>query len=227
MNPAIAGSRNYYDWLFRTLSPLLGRKVLEIGPGWGQMHDLISASGRDYWAVDTDRGVIDALRSRNPARADRFIHGDITTTAVRERLAPGSVDTLLLMNVLEHVEDDVSFLRALKTGFPDCRLVMQLPALPALYGRLDKEAGHYRRYTRATAKMTLASSGYAAEQIFYFNFVGALTWLASSRLAGFSLNSGGTGRAIRFNDRFIIPVSFLLEPFTRRLAGQSVIAVAR
>lgn len=227
MNPEIAGSRNYYAWLFRTLAPRLGRKVLEIGPGWGQMGALIAASGRDYRAVDTDPGIIENLRRGAPAAAGRFVCGDITAPGTAALFPAGSVDTLLLMNVLEHIKDDVSFLSSLKSRFPGCRLVLQLPALPALYGKLDEEAGHYRRYTAGGARAALLAAGYLPEEVFYFNFIGALTWFASSRLAGFRLNSGGTGRAIRFNDKFIIPVSFLLEPLTRRLAGQSVIAVAR
>lgn len=227
MSQEIAGSRNYYDWLFRTLAPRLGRKVLEIGPGWGRMGELIAASGRDYRAVDTDPGIIENLRRGAPEATGRFICADITAAETAALFPAGSVDTLLLMNVLEHIEDDVSFLKSLKASFPGCRLVLQLPALPALYGKMDEEAGHYRRYTARGARAVLMDAGYLPDEVFYFNFIGALTWFVSSRLAGFRLNSGGTGRAIRFNDKFIIPVSFLLEPFTRRLAGQSIIAVAR
>jgi len=227
MHPAIAGSGNYYAWLFRTLAPRLGQRVLEIGPGWGQMQALITASGRTYRAVDTDPGVIENLIEKNPAPPGSFICGDITEAETAALFPPGSVDTLLLMNVLEHVENDTAFLAKLRALFPGCRLVLQVPAFPALYGRMDKEAGHYRRYTAGSAAAALKAAGYAAQEIFYFNFVGAVTWFVSSRLAGFTLNSGETGRAIRFNDRFIVPLSFLVEPLTRRLAGQSVIAVAR
>ena len=225
MSPALAGARNYYRWLYRLLAPRLGQKVLEIGPGRGQMAGLLTAGGRDYWAADTDAGVIENLKAAYPAAAARFICGDITSAEAAARVAPGGIDTILMMNILEHVEDDVAFLKTLRQRFPGCRGVLQLPALPALYGRMDREAGHYRRYTAAGARRALLAAGYRPEEVFYFNFIGAITWFISSRIAGFSLQSGAAGRCIGLNDRFIIPLSFIFEPFTRKLAGQSVIAV--
>jgi len=191
------------------------------------MAELITAGDREYWAADIDGGVIEGLKKKYPAAAARFVCGDITSARAAAAIPPGGVDTILMMNILEHVEDDAAFLRDLRARFPGCRIVLQLPALPALYGRLDREAGHYRRYTAASAKAALLAAGYSPETIFYFNFIGAVTWFISSRIADFSLKSGAVGRFIRLNDRFIIPLSFLLEPFTRKLAGQSVIVVGR
>ena len=227
MNPAIAGARNYYRWLYRVLRPRLGAKILEIGPGWGQMAELLVADGREYRAVDTDAGVIENLRKKDPGAAENFICGDITAAETAGKVPPGGADTVLLMNVLEHVQDDAAFLRKIRARFPGCRVVLQLPALPALYGRMDREAGHFRRYTAESAKAALLAAGYVPEEVFYFNFIGAITWFFSSRVANLPLGTEGTGRFITLNDRFVIPLSFIFEPFTRKVAGQSVIAVGR
>lgn len=227
MSPGIREARNYYRWLFREIGPRLGRNVLEIGPGWGQMLESVSASGRGYWAVDSDAGVIESLKTSYPACAHRLFHGDIAAPGTAALLRGAGVDTVLMMNILEHVERDSDFLSSIRTSFAGARLVIQVPAMPALYGRLDREAGHYRRYTRASLVKTLEKAGYAAEECFYFNFLGALTWFLAARLAQAELGSRSTGRMIALNDRLLIPVSPLLEPLTRNFLGQSLIAVAR
>lgn len=227
MAPAIADAGNYYRWVFSAVERFLGRAVLEIGPGWGRMVSLVEASGRSYRAVDIDEQVIRDLKARFPRKEERFTLGDISSRGTAEKLAGAGIDTILMMNVLEHVEHDGAFLRGLKTNFPGCRVVLQLPALPALYGRLDRDAGHFRRYTARSARAALEAAGYAPEEIFYFNFLGAITWFLASRVAGFSLDSNAVNNAVNFNDRFLVPISLALDPLTRRLAGQSVIAVAR
>lgn len=227
MSPGIREARNYYEWLFRVIGPRLGRNVLEIGPGWGQMLENVSSSGRGYWAVDNDEGVIARLKASYPAAASRLFHGDITSPDTAALFRGAGLDTVLMMNILEHVENDSDLLRSIRASFTGARLVLQVPAMPALYGRMDKEAGHCRRYTRASLLETLEKAGYAAEECFYFNSLGALTWFLAGNLARTALDSPSTGRMIAFNDRVLVPLSPFFEPFTRNFLGQSLIAVAR
>ena len=54
----------------------------------------------------------------------------------------------MLSNVLEHIEDDAAAVRRFRSVLPEGgRLVILVPALPALYGSIDEAIGHFRRYT--------------------------------------------------------------------------------
>jgi SAM-dependent methyltransferase len=226
MSSAMEDARNYSDWLFSALRPHLGREVLEIGPGYGGVARLVLDAGLGYRAIDSDAAVIENLRPRLKVPAERLSVGDVTKPEWNERFRAAGVDTILLNNVLEHVEDDRGFLRAAARCAPGGRLVIFVPAMQVLYGTFDSQAGHYRRYERAGLRFTLTEAGLRVRTLSYFNAVGAASWLVSARILKLPLNSSGTNRSILLYDRFVIPAARFLDPVLRVFAGQSLIATA-
>jgi len=218
-------ANRYYDWIYAALRPFLGKSVLEIGPGFGGIASRIITEGKEYHALDTDEGVIEHLRSTIPASRDRLHVGDIASPEWASYFKKSGIDTLLTINVLEHVADDAKFFsdaaRCLESG----RLITLVPAMPGLYGSLDEEAGHYRRYDPAALKCLLAQDGLTLTHLSYFNSLGALSWFLSARILRLRLNSEKTNRSVAFYDRFAIPISRRLDPFLISLGGQSLIAV--
>ncbi len=80
-----------------------------------------------------------------------------------------SVDALLLLDVLEHIEDDVGFLRAIGDGFPNSRaLIVTVPARAELWSNYDTHYGHFRRYDRPTLATTLEAGGFTLRHQRYF-----------------------------------------------------------
>jgi SAM-dependent methyltransferase len=73
----------------------------------------------------------------------------------------GRFDLVLLLDVLEHVEDDRAFLASLleESLAPGGRVLLSVPAWPCLYGRQDRTLGHLRRYTRSRCRELLRAAG--------------------------------------------------------------------
>src|SRR5581483_8542917 len=157
MAPAMEEAQNYQDWVYQAVRPHLGKKILELGPGFGGIASRALADGKDYFAIDIDSEVIRRLRERLSLGKERLIHGDFTEWAGRMRVA--GIDTVLMINVLEHVQDDVGIVKTAARAAPGGRLVAMVPAHPFLFGSLDREAGHFRRYSRKHLLQVLEKAG--------------------------------------------------------------------
>jgi SAM-dependent methyltransferase len=226
LTPAMADVQKYFDWIYAQIAPHLGRRVLEVGPGFGNLAERIVASGRDYFSIDLDQEVIRLVASRLRLPLDRCKVGDITEQALDETVLRWSPDTLVSMNVLEHVKEDRAHLKALFRFSSLRKMILFVPALPILYGTFDRQAGHFRRYLKNELQMMLEELGASNIQIHYFNFVGALAWWVSGRFFHCRLNSERTNHSVVFYDRWVIPLARLIDPVFRRLGGQSLIAFA-
>ena len=219
-------AKNYYDWVYRELRPHFGGSILEIGPGYGSIARRILNDRREYYAIDTNAEVISRLQSCLPVAQEHLAVGDLSQPEWPTRFKRSGVDTLLSINVLEHVAEDERLLRSIVRCAPGGRLVIMVPAMPVLYGSFDKQAGHFRRYTRATLRALVTQSGARIRHLSYFNAVGAAAWFISARLLQMPLNSKGTNSSISFYDRSLIPLIRWADPLLRGLAGQSLIAAA-
>jgi SAM-dependent methyltransferase len=82
----------------------------------------------------------------------------------------GPFELIAAFDVIEHVEQDVEALAALRTRLgPNGRLLMTVPACPWLWSAHDEHNHHFRRYTRAHLATCLRNAGYEIERISYFN----------------------------------------------------------
>jgi hypothetical protein len=99
-----------------------------------------------------------------------------------------------------------------------------IPALPSLYGTLDKAFDHFRRYTKSSLAGKLKEAGFRVEYLRYMNFPGILSWFLAGRVF-----KKKTIRPleVRVYDRWVIPCARLLERYWEPPAGQSIIAVGR
>lgn len=226
MSEAIQGVARYYDWVYNQLRPFFGEHILEIGPGFGNMAERIIREGRSYFAIDRDAGVIENLKTIYPMAADHFWIGDLTNPQMTERIAAERPDTILSMNVIEHVEDDIGHLSRLRDLLPGGRLILFVPAMPFLYGSLDRAVGHFRRYTLRSLRSALQNAGFKPMHLMYFNAVGACSWFLSARILKLEPDSGGTKRSILLYDHWVIPFARVMDSFLNPFFGQSLIAVA-
>lgn len=230
MSPELADAKNYYRWVFDRIAPYLGDRILDIGGGYGSHLDPIVRSGRRVLSVDHSPEATEWMESRFGDQSGfETLCADFDAEETRRELLARDFDTIVCLNVLEHIEDDLAALKGMgailgKGG----TLVLQIPAHPRLYGRLDSLAGHYRRYTASGMEKLLTAAGFDNLRIEYFNRFGVLPWLINGRLfKPKRMDTEGVGLQVRIFDHYLVPVARLVDAVLRLPFGQSLIAIAR
>jgi hypothetical protein len=134
-------------------------------------------------------------------------------------------DTYVLVNVLEHIEDDVAVLRDMFDRLADNgAVVLFVPAFPALFSDFDRRIGHRRRSTRKSMRRVLEQAGFTVELVRHVNLPGACLWWLGVRTLGLE---PGASRATRIFDRLVVPWVQRLEARVPPPFGQSILAVGR
>jgi len=220
---AVAEADNYYRWIIDAFSGHIGPRTVEAGAGIGTVSELILRSGRveDLLLVEPASNNVPALTKRfgGDPRV-RVHHGYLEDLA-----ATLQADTIIAVNVLEHVEKDQEFLRSANSGLvPGGKLLILVPAVPAIFGSLDRAFDHYRRYTRSVLKSAVLGAGFEIEELHYLNGLGVAAWFVAGRV----LNRTTLGRSqVRFYDRWVIPWLSRVEKVIRPPIGQSLFLIAR
>jgi SAM-dependent methyltransferase len=220
---ALAGARNYYRWIVRRFSPFLGQRVVEVGAGIGTFaeHLLDSAPEIDLTLVEPAANNYPHLRARFADRPHvRIRHGYLEDAG-----EPESADSIVAVNVMEHVRDDAAFVEAAhRLLAPGGHLLLFVPAVPAIYGSLDRAFEHFRRYTRPVLAERLRGAGLEPLRVQYTNLPGVAAWWLSGKVLRRRTVSA---RDARLYDRWVIPWVQALERVWTPPVGQSLIAVAR
>ena len=219
----MAEAHNYYDWIVDSFAPALGSTIIEVGAGIGTVSRLLlnRASPDKLLLVEPAANNIPALEQRFHGESRVRIH-----QGYLEGLKASAVaDTLVAVNVLEHVERDAEFLRAAYDALTDEGAILLLvPAVPAIYGSLDRAFDHYRRYTRSGLNKSLIAAGFRIEKLHYLNFTGVAAWFVAGRI----MRRTTLGRQqVRFYDRWVIPWLRRVESILPPPLGQSLLAIAR
>jgi SAM-dependent methyltransferase len=216
----LRGARNYRRWLVGLVSAYLGDHPIEIGSGIGDYAAELAPGRVSYTATEPDP-------DRHALLADRFV-GD-PVVRVRQLGLPagetGDHSALVMLNVLEHIEDDVAALRS-AAGLvrPGGAVVVFVPAFNAAMSRFDRMIGHHRRYTRRTLAGALTAAGLPIERLQYVNSVGLVSWFLLMRCARMIPKDTA---ALRCYDATVIRTVAWVERYVRPPFGQSVLAVAR
>jgi hypothetical protein len=105
--------------------------------------------------------------------------------------------------------------------------MISVPAMMSLYNDLDHLAGHHRRYSIKDFRRILSDLPVNVEKLCYFNPIGGLGWWINRFRRHTSLNSDAVNGQIEVFEKYVLPVSRILDPLTRRFFGQSLICIAR
>lgn len=199
----------------------MGRRVLEIGAGVGTMSAfLMNGAAERVVLTDTDPDYLERLRARF-ASYPHVAVARLRLPTFEDALAREGFDTIICLNVLEHVRDDMlslgTMLRLLQ---PHGRLVLLVPSLPAIYGKLDRALGHFRRYTPGELRRKYTAAGFVTRHLEYFNLAGIPGWWFTGRVLKRDLIPTAS---LRWYDA-LVPL-FRLERFLPWRVGQSLIAV--
>ncbi len=218
---AMAEARNYCHWIMRYFAPYLGERVVEIGAGTGTFSELLLSSERTVGLAlfEAARNLFPLLRQRFADRNVRLHGGAFDPLALD---APA--DSIVLVNVLEHILDDAALLSQVHQSLrPGGSLLLFVPALTWNYGSLDKAFEHHRRYSKGGLVKKLRAAGFRVEQARYVNIIGIASWF----FAGKVLRQTTLRPAqVRWYDRWVVPWSFKLEQICEPPLGQSLLVVA-
>ena len=212
----------YRQWEYDLVAPFLGRSVLEVGSGMGYFGEKLVESGRDRVVLsDTDERCLEHLRATYGERDDV----EVAVVSLPGAIEIGEpVDSVVAMNVLEHIEDDAQALRDVAAVVrPGGRIILWVPAYMQLYGDFDRKIGHFRRYTPATIRDAVERAGLRTRHVRPVNFLGGIAWWIAVR-------RGRAGRPdprlVWIYDNVVVPVSRTIERAARPPFGQSVLCVA-
>ncbi|HEY0787298.1 MAG TPA: bifunctional glycosyltransferase/class I SAM-dependent methyltransferase, partial [Thermoanaerobaculia bacterium] len=179
----MATLKNYHRWIWDRIRPHVGTRVLEVGAGTGTMTRFLY--GRELVvAAEKETVYLDRLKNafrRRPGIAVEAV--DIDQLPDSGRLASYRLDTVLLVNVLEHVKDDAGALRKIHGLLePGGRVIIYVPGGSALYGMLDRGVGHERRYDREPLAQLVRDAGFELVDIGWQNRAGKLGWWFNSQV---------------------------------------------
>lgn len=219
---ALSQADNYRAALLREFSPYLRGSVLEVGAGIGQITEALLKAPH-----------ISKLASIEPhpefyrQLVKKFPGHPLIEGTIDHLTDDGSWNAIVSINVLEHIQGDELELKKYYQHLSKSkgRLCLFVPARPEIYALLDKDFGHFRRYTKAELRKKLEEAGFEIIRLRYYNIVGYLAWwLNFCVLKKRHFDAG----SVRFFDRFIFPLVYGFESsICRPFIGQSLLAIAR
>lgn len=214
---SLATATRYTDWLVDIIRPHLGDDPIEIGSGLGDHARRWLRDGVPRVTVtERDRELVAALRRRfeGDARVD-----------VREldllEAGSGEHSSTVMLNVLEHIGDDVEALRRAR-GLAG-RVVVLVPAFPFAMSRFDRQIGHHRRYTKSSLSAVARAAGLQVDVLEYVNAVGLIGWTVGMKFLRLEPREG---RLLSLWDRHVIPAARRVEEMRKPPFGQSLLLTA-
>jgi glycosyltransferase involved in cell wall biosynthesis len=171
-----------YAWMADTIRPYCGSHVLEIGGGLGNL-TMQLVPRRSYAVTDVNPLYLRTLASLRPGRPYLSVDFCDVTDAATFPSPPGGFDTVICLNVIEHIADDLQALGNIRDALSaDGRALILVPQGPGNFGTLDEVLGHERRYTRATLAAALDQAGFEIDRLLGFNRIGTIAWFLNGRL---------------------------------------------
>lgn len=215
--------RNYNLWTYHKIKPFLGKEILEIGSGIGRISKYLISLKSNVTLSDINDDHLDYLRRKfigNPLVKIIKMDG----ANFDSRTIENKFDTIVAINVLEHIENDVGVLKKINDGLAkEANLLLIVPAHKILFGKLDAILPHYRRYSRKELVDKLINTGFIIEKIEYMNFLSAIGWFINFKL----LNRKRMPTLTIFLADKLIPLVSLIEKFIKFPFGLSLFAVAK
>jgi SAM-dependent methyltransferase len=198
--------------------------VLEVGCGTGNFTQML-LDREAVIAIDDQPACIEYLARRFPGRPDLHTYVCSPEDDAFRQLARYRPDSMVCLNVLEHIENDVQALRSMAAILPHgAAIVLLVPAFPALFGPIDRNLGHFRRYSTASLNRLARDTGLAVEKLQYMNLIGFFGWWLNARILQREAQSASQ---IAFFDRWIVPPISSIESCLAPPFGQSLLAVLR
>ena len=207
---------NYNSLLLDLIVNSAGKnsRMLDFGAGIGTFAKLLRNRGVDVVCVEADMLLADGL-----------IRDGFLTFNDLNQVPNGSFDFIFTLNVLEHIEDDQTNLCCLAAKLArGGQLLIYVPAFQCLWTSLDDRVKHYRRYRRRQLEQLARSAGLTVRKTRYMDSLGFFAALGF-RVFG-NRNGHLSARGVGLYDRWLVPLSRLLDLLVGRVFGKNVYLIA-
>lgn len=215
-------AKPYFLWQLEQFEPYLGDFILDVGCGLGNFTEILLDKKR-YVGIDSDRKMIEEMRAQYAGRKNvEFIRVDVTNQDEMLAFKNKEPDSILCVNVLEHIEEDVVVLNNMWALLPpNGHLCLLVPAFQFLYGTLDSLDGHFRRYNKRLLSDKLKDLPGRMVRQYYFNMIGSLGWFLKGKILREKNQSDANYQVMNL----LIPIFSKIERVFRPPFGMSLIAI--
>ena len=226
---AMSFAEKYHRWILQVFEPYLGSRLVEVGAGSGSFSELLlEARPASLTLVEPSREMYPLLVARLSGAPG--VGAEVVTYNSLFRDAAGEIgrrqrpDSIIYVNVLEHVPDDEAELAAVGRTLPrGGRVLIFVPALRWLYGSFDELVGHQRRYTRRELEAKCERAGFRVLLSGYLDLPGVLPWWVKYCLLRSPKMEAG---AVKFYDRYCVPAIRAVETRLRPPVGKNIFLAA-
>ena len=222
-----ANSGPYIDWQLDQFRPFLGQRVADVGCALGHFTERLK-DRELYLGLEPDTLLANKVAEKYATFPSvKIIAGenaDITRKESLEMLTSHHPDTVLSINVLEHIENDrlaiTHMTAALRPGNFLCLLV---PAMPSAFGPIDRSVLHYRRYSKKMLTNLLTGLPLEIVKLYPLNLIGGIGWFVKNRILKAAVYQAGDFKTINR----LLPFIRFFEDRIHPPFGLSLILVAK
>jgi SAM-dependent methyltransferase len=225
---SMAFALNYHRWILDIFKPYLGKRIVEVGAGSGSFSELLLETQPEWLiAIEPSSNMFPLLRDHvSQVDTRRVVHplqGTLSQN-MEAVLSRGEADSILYVNVLEHIEDDSAELHIMHSLLSrGGHALIFVPANRWLMGSMDRELGHHRRYERQELRSKCESAGFSIRFDSHFDVFGVVPWWVKYCLLRSRTMEPA---AVRFYDRVVVPWSRRLESRFTPPVGKNLVLVA-
>ncbi len=224
---AMSFAVNYHKWILKEFMPFIGQDIVEVGAGTGSFSELLLDLKPASLSLVEPSGMFEHLTriQKQAGATELFFYHSIFLTASREIMEVSRPDTVIYVNVLEHIDDDRGELSAVfETLEVGGNCLIFVPALQSLYGDFDRKVGHFRRASKRDLETKCTAAGFEIVRSTFFDFAGVLPWFVKYRI----LKSDSLGAAgVKLYDSLVIPIMSRIEPWFGVPIGKNLLIVVR
>lgn len=224
---AMSFAVKYHRWLLDELRPYFGKNIVEVGAGKGSFSEMLLDTEPDSLSLvepsemffDLERNISSGM---NGTRVG-FYHS-IFERARSEIISQAKPDTIIYVNVLEHIEDDARELDLIHESLADGgRCLIFVPAMRALFSDFDRDLGHFRRYRKAELETKVRDAGFRILKSKFFDLAGVAPWFVKYRILRSRTLGGG---AVSLYDNLVVPIMRRVESVIAPPIGKNILLVA-
>jgi SAM-dependent methyltransferase len=219
-------AKRYQEHVFQLLRPFIGRSVLEVGCGIGTTSLRLAEIAERLVCIEPNLNCVARARAALDGNPRITLHITHLEDCDRAEMTAARFDTIVCVNVLEHIEDDVKALTLFRELVAEARgqVLIFVPAVQAAYGPLDAALGHHRRYSKRTLRRAFDAAGLDLVTLRYTNPIGLLGWMYNAHVTGAAAHTVGQ---VRLFESLVAPWALPIDRLIAPPIGQSLFAVGR